>query len=278
MNAYLTMSAGLIDTGLINTGLINTGLTIDLPNSKIGMIRGDKICGPSRKRITSEKYFRQAIYIFNEEGKHVDSGFIEINDLSDKCNMIKVFDKTKKYLHLFERWEHCGSQFYKSDNFNITDIVSGNIVGALKENYVSEFARDNKSCFIGDLEKDTYSEMLLECLNEYNSVNAPLAWLKKLENKTCSCNLLEELEINELCLLKNDEINKEKREMLFKSISNSNAMRCVCKIIPLKPKLTEEQKIKRAELKLQAQSEIANVFLRMKTEKETKVEIEEEEL
>lgn len=273
MNAYLTMSAELIDTGLINTGL-----TIDLPNSKIGMIRGEKISGPSRKRITSEKYFRQAIYIFNEEGKHVDSGFIKINDLSDKCNTIKVFDKTKKYLHLFERWEHYGSQFYKSDNFDITDIVSGNIVGALKANYVSEFARDNKSCFIGDLEKDTYSEMLLECLNEYNSMNTPLAWLKNLENETCSCNLLEELEINELLLLKNDEINKEQREILFKSISNSNAMRCVCKIIPLKTKLTDDQKIKRVELKLQAQSEIANVFLRMKLEKETKVEIEEEEL
>ena len=54
---------------------------------------------------------------------------------------------------------------------------------------------------------------------------------------------------------------------MFKSLT------CVCKNTP-KPELTEEQKIERAELKLQAQSEIAEVFLRMKLKKALKEETE----
>ena len=255
----------------MNTELtIDTGLTIDLNSVKIGMIREKKIQGPSRERVTGEKYFRQALYVFNEEGKYVDSGFVQINDYTNMCKMIKVCDKTKKKLHLFERWEHYGTQFYKSDNFSITDFVTGNTIGLLKAEYVSEFVRDNNSCFVGDLEKDEYSEMLLECLNEYSSVNAPprtYSYFKKnFEEKMCDCNLLEKLDIYDL--LKSGEINEAEKQEMFKSLT------CDCKNIPPKPELSREQKVERAELKLQAQSEIASVFLRMKLKKEVKEEAE----
>jgi hypothetical protein len=254
----------------MNTELINDELIIDLSVLQKGLIRGEKIDGPSRERVTGEKYFRQALYIFNEEGKYVDSGFVQINDYTNMCKMIKVCDKSKKTLHLFERWEHYGTQFYKSDKFNITDLVSGNTVGSLKADYVPEFARDNKCCFVGDLEKDEYSEMLLECLNEYSSVNAPprtYSYFKKnFEDKMCDCNLLEKLDIYDL--LKSGEIDEAEKQEMFKSLT------CDCKNIPPKPELSREQKVERAELKLQAQSEIASVFLRMKLKKEVKEEAE----
>jgi hypothetical protein len=248
----------------MNTELIDTGLIIDLP----GLTREEKNYGPFRERVTGEKYFRQSLYVFNEEGKYVDSGFVQINDYTNMCNMIKVCDKSKKILHLFERWQHYGTEFYKSEKFSITDLVSGNTIGSLKADYVSEFARDNKSCFVGDLEKDEYSEMLLECLNEYSSMNAPprtYTYLKKnLGDETCDCNLLDKLEIYDL--LKNGKIDEEEKQEMFKSLT------CVCKNTP-KSELTEEQKMERAELKLQAQSEIANVFLRMKSKKVEETEL-----
>jgi hypothetical protein len=248
--------------------LFDTGLTIDLKAVKIGMTREKQNLEPLRERVTGEKYFREAIYIFNEEGKYVDSGFVQINDYTNMCKMIKVLDKEKKILHLFERWEHYGAQFNKSDNFSITDLVSGNTIGLLKADYVDDFAHNNKSYFIGDLEKDNYSEMLSECLNEYSRVNAPpYAYSKKkIEDKTCSCNLFKELEIDNL--LKNGDIDhKEKQEMV-------NCLTCNCKNISVKPELSEEKKIERAELRLRAQAEIANVFLRMKLKKEVTEEAE----
>jgi hypothetical protein len=253
----------------MNTELIDTGLTIDLPAVQIGLIRGEKNYGPFRERVTCEKYFRQSLYIFNEQGKYVDSGFVQINDYTNMCKMIKICDKSKKILHLFERWEHYGTKFYKSNDFSITDLVSGNTIGSLKADYVAEFAHDNESCFVGDLEKDDYSEMLLECLNEYSSVNAPprtYAYLKKnLGDKMCDCNLLDKLEIYDL--LKNGEINEEQKQEMFKSLI------CSCKNMPEKPELTEEEKIERAELKLQAQAEIAEVFLRINSKKVEETEL-----
>jgi hypothetical protein len=250
---------------------IDTGLTINLKAVKIGMMREKQNHEPLRERVTGEKYFREAIYIFNEEGKYVDSGFVRINDYTNMCKMIKVLDKEKKILHLFERWEHYGIQFNKSDNFTITDLVSGNTIGILKADYVDDFAHNNKNYFIGDLEKDNYSEMLLECLNECSRQNTPQRTYafskKKLEDKTCGCNLLEELETDHL--LKNGNIDHEEKQEMVKSLTCHH-----CKNISVKPKLTEEKKIETAELRLQAQAEIANVFLRMKLKKEVIEEAE----
>lgn len=243
----------------MNTDLIiDTGLTIDLPSIQIGLIRGEKILGPSRERVTGEKYFRQALYIFNKEGNYVDSGFVQINDYTNMCKMIKICDKSKKILHLFEKWEHYGTKFYKSNNFSITDLVTGNTIGSLKADYVSEFTRDNKCCFVGDLEKDEYSEILLECLNEYSSMNAPprtYAYFKKdIEYKMCDCHLLDKLEIDDL--FRNGEIDEKRKCLLI------NSLVCDCQNKSLDPELTEEQQARRAELKLKAQSEIEEIFFK----------------
>jgi hypothetical protein len=229
----------------INDLTIDTGLTIVLPT----MIRSSNNYYPTRERVTGEKYFRQAIFVFNEEGKYVDSGFVQINDYTNMCKMIKVCNKSKKYTHLYERWEHYKTTFNKSNKFNITNMVTGNIIGELKNtdvpNYVSSINPD-EACYVGDLEKDDYSELLLECLNEYSKPNAPsFAFVRNLQNSlndTCCCNLLEVLD----------------EEQIFK-----RTIICHCKKMTLKPELTEEQRFIRAELKLKAQAEILDVFSKL---------------
>jgi len=244
-------------------------LTIDLPSIQVGMIRGEKIQGPFRERVTSEKYFRQAIQIYNKEGKLVDSGFVQINDFTDICRMVRVCNKSKKTFHLFERWEHYGENFYKTDEFTVIDLARGNTVGIVVDSYVQEFIKNlspvlgEDCCYlVGDLEKDEYSTVLMECLNEYSNSNAPQAntEFKKIlaqaqaaeEIKEChDCNLLEKLEIQDL--FRNGEIDEERRDMLH------NSLVCNCQK-PIELVLTEEQKAIRAELRLRAQAEIEETF------------------
>ena len=77
-------------------------LKIKLPNEKLELTRGKKIGEGFRERKTSEKYFRQAIQIYNKRGELVDSGFVQINDYTDMFQMVRVCNKSKKLFHLFE--------------------------------------------------------------------------------------------------------------------------------------------------------------------------------
>jgi hypothetical protein len=246
-------------TSNFDFNLENIDLTIDLPKVKLGMIRGQKICGPLRERVTGEKYFRQAIQVYNKEGKLVDSGFVQINDYTDMCRMVRVCNKSKKSFHLFERWEHYGENFYKTDEFTVTDLARGNTVGSVVDSYVPNFVKNVNTvfseccCLVGDLEKDEYSTVLLECLNEYSDLNRPPTnkEFEKNIKECCDCNLLEYLEINDLFL--DHEIDQERKNMLH------NSLVCNCQK-PLKPELTNEQQEARDQLRLKAQAEIAEVF------------------
>jgi hypothetical protein len=107
------------------------------------------------------------------------------------------------------------------------------------------------------LEKDEYSTVLLECLNEYSNSNAPQevqeAKKKFAEIKErCDCNLFEELEI--LDLFRNGNLDKERKDKLL------NSLVCDCQNRPLEPELTEEQQARTAELRLRAQAEIEEIF------------------
>ena len=253
----------------INTELINNELKIDLPAEKIGIIRQDKFYGPLRERVTGEKYFRQKIQVYNKEGKLIDSGFVQINDYTDMFQMVRVCNKSKKLFHLFEKWEHYCENFYKTSEFTITDLATGNIVGSVVDSYVPNFVKNVNTifsepcCLVGDLEKDEYSTVLIECLNEYSDLNSPPTniYFKKIfeeaqaeaEAEECyDCNLLQYLEIDDL--FRNDEINEERRHKLH------NSLVCRCQNKPIEPVLTEEQQARRAELRLKAQAEIAEVF------------------
>ena len=242
----------------------NINLTIDLPALQKGMIRGEKIQGPFRERVTGEKYFRQALQVYNKEGKLVDSGFVQINDYTNMCQMVRVCNKSKKSFHLFERWEHYGSNFYKTTEFSVTDLVTGNIVGTVIDSYVEDLIKNLNTvlgecyCFVGDLEKDEYSKVLLECLNEFSKSNAPqlpFGTSKIFDEEmkeTCECNLFEKLDIEDL--FRNGEIDEDRRDILL------NNLNCYCQNKPIEPELTEEQQEKIIQLRLKAQAEIAEVF------------------
>ena len=132
-----------------------------------------------RQRTTGEKYFRQSILVYNQNGDRVDSGFVQINDYTNMCKMVKVCNKSKKYFHFYERWEHYDNELYKTDEYSIVDLVTGNNVGTTKATTLLQLidiinqTTDNACCIVGDLEKDTYSEVLLKYLTEYSEINAP---------------------------------------------------------------------------------------------------------
>ena len=246
----------------IDFNLEKIDLKIDLPSVQLGMVRGEKFYGPVRERVTGEKYFRQAIQVYNKEGKLVDSGFVQINDYTDICRMVRVCNKSKKTFHLFERWEHYGSDFYKTVEFTVTDLATGNTVGAVLDSYVPNFVKNVNTvigeccCLVGDLEKDKYSTVLLECLNEYSNLNRPPTlpeFKKNLEEEACyDCNLLQHLEIDDL--FRNGEINEEIKNSMLDSLV------CNCQNKPIEPELTKEQQQARDQLRLKAQAEIAEVF------------------
>lgn len=142
--------------------------TVFMPASPV-LVRELTQYGPGRERVGDEKYFRQSIQVFNKEGKLVDSGFVQINDYTRNCEMVKVCNKSKSYLHAFRRWEHYGEQFFKTDKLNITALESGNIVVS---GIPCELSDSERYC-TGDLEKDIYSEVLLECLEEISTANTP---------------------------------------------------------------------------------------------------------
>ena len=151
--------------------------TVFIPAAPL-LVREHTQYGPVRDREGDEKYFRQAIQVFNKAGKLVDSGFIQINDYTNNCEMVKVCNKFKTYLHAFERWEYDGSQFLQTDKINITDLKSGKIVKVGVPSYIVATGSlcelsDGESYTFGNLDRDRYSEVLLECLEEISSANTP---------------------------------------------------------------------------------------------------------
>lgn len=237
---------------------LNSDIIIDMSIIQPGLERQKNICGPPRERVTCEKYYRQAIQVYNKAGKLVDSGFIQINDFTDKCQMVRVCNKFTIAYHIFEVWEHFGTQFYKTSKYKITDLAKGNSVGTIESIYLDSFIEKIESknlCLIGDLVKDEYSKILLECLHEYSKSNEPqnIKYFRNIgiKNEKCGCNLFEYLDINDS--FRNGEINETRRDMLLDSLF------CDCNK-SLESVLTEEQKKVRAELKIKAQAEIAQVL------------------
>ena len=221
----------------------------------------------SRERLTCEKYFRQAIMIYNKEKKWVNSGFIQINDYTNMCQMVRVCNPYKKNLHFCEKWQHYGSQMNKTDEHTICDFSTGNMVGTVKSEYVSGFVKTVEKivgdvyCMVDDLKRDQYSEILLECLNEYSDANRPptdhLSSKKDEESlETCHCNLLELLNISEK--FNDREIDEHQKKYLI------DALKCSCDFNnqsqPIRPDLTEEENANREVMKRQAKQEIEQVF------------------
>jgi hypothetical protein len=241
---------------------MNLNLTINLPAIAVcvGMTRQERCKGPHRERISEEKYFRQAIQIYckeaEKEGEPEDSGFVQLNDYTDMCKMIRVLPKHKQCLHAFDCWEHYELDFFKTEKFNVRDLTTGNFI---------------QECFTlpagmphNDLEKNEdflYSKVLLETLEEYSETNMPELVLcrkkqfaKIKEDKDyCSCKLLEYLDIRDA--FTEDRINEEDKNKLQDNLT------CDCEVETFAPEPTESELMQRAEFKVKARAEIAEMFI-----------------
>ena len=215
--------------------------------------------GPFRERTSEEKYWRQAIQIYcvNSNGELEDSGFVQLNDYTDMCKMIRVLPKHKVLLHAFDQWRHYGSNFFKIENYNIRNLTTGNFVQECCE--VPPDMEDN------DLKKDDeylYSKVLLAKLEEYSELNKPEKVKEqqkiydelvaaRLKEKVCDCNLFERLDINDE--LKRGLISEEEQ------VQKINNLICECKLIKsFDPEPTEEQ---RENFEIRANEEISEMFI-----------------
>ena len=240
---------------------MNLGLTINLPAIALcsGITRQERYKGPHRERISEEKYFRQVIQIYNKEGELEDSGFVQLNDYTDMCKMIRILPKHKQHLHAFDCWKHYGASFFKTNKFNIRDLTTGN--------FVKECSEVPAGMLCNELEKNEdyiYSKILLETLEEYSETNMPELVLNRKnqfeklveKNRTCcECNLLEYLDIVDA--FNEDRISEEDKNKL------QGDLMCNCKLE--KPEPTEDELIQRAQYKVRAHEEIAEMLLKKST-------------
>lgn len=236
---------------------MNFNLTINLSAIALcsGLTRQECCKGPYRERISEEKYFRQAIRIYCKEGEE-DSGFVQLNDYTDMCKMIRVLPKHKQCLHAFECWEHYGLDFFKTKRFNIRDLTT--------EKIVQECSTLPIGMPYNDLEKNedyVYSKVLLETLEEYSESNMSELVLQrkkqfakiKEEYDYCTCKLLEYLDIGDA--FTEDRISEEDKNRM------QNNLTCDCKVETFAPEPTEFEVMQKAAFKVRARKEIAEMFI-----------------
>lgn len=243
------------------------GLKIDLTSIPKRITRQNNYCSPCTERMGDEKYYRHTIYVYNDEGKHVDSGFVQINDLSDMCKMIRVLSKNKIHFHAFDQIANYGSKLFKTGKYEIRDLATGSFIRELFElpNHIP----------YGNLLKDEqyiYSQMLLECLEEYSLPNEPKhirdykKFVENNDDKIICCRLFERLDIDES--FTNGEISEEEKNIMLSKLD------CICESKLVESELSEHEKILRAELKLKAQTEIAEVFFEKEFSKNIKYKMD----
>ena len=182
---------------------MNLDLTINLAAITVcpGLIRQESYQGPYRERISEEKYFRQAIQIYCKEGELEDSGFVQLNDFTNMCAMIRVLPKHKQHLHAFDCWEHYGTTFFKTEKFNIRNLETGN--------FVQQCSTLPVGMSYNDLEKNEdyfYSRVLLEALEEYSESNMSALVLQRKKQ-------FEELVQSHIC---NFELKPTESELIQK--------------------------------------------------------------
>jgi len=89
--------------------------------------RGVNVEAP-RARVGQEKYFREAMIYgsrFIAEDDE-ESELIAIRSYEHNCATIKVCDSKIVYPHAFEIWSHYGEDFFKTDQYEVVDLATGN--------------------------------------------------------------------------------------------------------------------------------------------------------
>ena len=198
---------------------------------------------PWRVRLTHEKYFRQALKVWNNQQQYVDSGYVQINDYTNMCRMVKVLDKSAPCHHICQQWVYYGEQYYTTDFFDIYDFINGRLIATIKQECfdVQQYTAalqtiwPNICVLIGDLSVDTKSIALLDAIEKHSNKNAPVRnIIRKQTGVLCDCRLIERLDINDK--LYRDQINSEQYSQLI------NDLDCICEPIgnPVAPEQQAE--------------------------------------
>ena len=156
-----------------------------------------------RPRVEDEKYFLQAIKGYNEAGEYTDTGFVQLNDYTNCCKMVRVLNKSETSLHFFRRWQHYQDQFFETPFIKVMDLTTG--ICCRDTHTIDDLEKDTIQCsqwglihinkvkgeevkgesrrpFYGDLKCDLYSKALLQCIEERTKQNRPQHVIDRLKH------------------------------------------------------------------------------------------------
>ena len=150
--------------------------------------------------------------------------------------MVRILNTFEKHLHIFKCWEHYGDKYLETEKYKIMDLATSrccndyhtyqeietglidcNLWGLVRCPHKTETTPESRAPFYGDLERDVYSEALLECLEPAKTANN----LETKSEEMLCCRLEEIFNIEDACsqgLIS----RKQETEMLTK-------MTCICK-------------------------------------------------
>jgi hypothetical protein len=213
-----------------------------LPLSPISIQRTPNIYS-FRERLTHEKYYRQNIMLFDKNGILIDSGFVQINDYTNNCNMVKVLDKNKTYLHACQQWQYSGTQYSQTEFYDIYDLHTGNVIATIHRNYAKSLnikyilknIDNDATLFIDDLQHDHLSNQILHAINNIhqqnrhrNNNNSDSRYQQEQhddndndEPHVCDCRLFDFIDINHS--LQYLHIDKQQHKQLLSNLT------CICK-------------------------------------------------
>jgi hypothetical protein len=134
--------------------------------------------------------------------------------------MVRVLNTFERHFHIFKCWEHYGTQYLEIEKYKIMDLATSiccndyhtyqeietglidcELWGLVRCPHRTETTVESRTPFHGDLERDTYSEALLECLEEHKSKNNPYKRQAAAINTKSETQAKTELEVNLCCRL-----------------------------------------------------------------------------
>ena len=253
--------------------------TIEIPAGPIAITRQQNILS-FRERQEEEKYYLQLITTFNETGNLIDSGFVQLNDYTKGCTMVRILNTFERHFHIFKCWEHYGDKYLETEKYQIMDLatrqccndyhsaeeietglIDCDLWGLVRCPHRTETTAESRTPFYGNLECDIYSEALLECLEEHTSKNnpykRPAATNPNLNKETetqpepkLCCRLEEIFNIEDAC---SQGLISRKEETKF-----INELTCICKKCH-KKEIPDE-------IKMRAQEEVNFVLQQMQNQ------------
>lgn len=237
---------------------MNYNLPPLLPVSPIAIVRSTNNHN-FRERTTHEKYYTQNITIFDQHGKLVDSGFIQVNDYTNMCRMVKVLDKNKTYIHACKKIEHYDSQTFVTEYYTLYDLLTNKIIGTIHRDIIGTHTLtqiiknidNDATLFVDDLIPDHLSKAILDIINSIHRDNNPNKIIQDSrysfthnddnddnddteQHTVCDCRMFDVIDINHS--LQHQHIDAQQHKRLLRKLE------CVCTPIYTLPDISQQLK------------------------------------